>query len=361
MPRIERQRIGVAFDMHGCPNRCRHCWLGAASSRSLSEADVRWGVAQFRSYIAAADTPIEELSVATWFREPDYGDDYRQLYELECELGDGEPPRYELLSVWRLARDRSYAAWARSVGPDTCQISFFGLRETTDWFHRRPGAFDDALAATERLLEVGMKPRWQLFLTTGILPELEGLLALVDDLRIRQRVEALGSEFQLFMHPPGPDGEGRRIEELRPTAAQVADLPESILAASRRHFSTDVLWHTEESLYDGLSRDRSTPRADALPEELWFHLRSNWDVYSNAGTTEPWNCLGNLRRDSVDTIINRFEQDDVPGLAVQFHLPAADLAERYGDPEGQRVYSGRDDLLDRYRGDHCQAEWERAD
>jgi hypothetical protein len=20
--------IGLAFDMHGCPNRCRHCWLG---------------------------------------------------------------------------------------------------------------------------------------------------------------------------------------------------------------------------------------------------------------------------------------------------------------------------------------------
>lgn len=20
--------IGIGFDIHGCPNRCRHCWMG---------------------------------------------------------------------------------------------------------------------------------------------------------------------------------------------------------------------------------------------------------------------------------------------------------------------------------------------
>ncbi len=28
MPAVPREQIGVALDMFGCPNRCRHCWLG---------------------------------------------------------------------------------------------------------------------------------------------------------------------------------------------------------------------------------------------------------------------------------------------------------------------------------------------
>ena len=126
MPRIDREHIGIAFDMHGCPNRCRHCYLGSAGNAVLSADQVRWGVDQFRRFMATPHTPIKRLSVATWFREPDYGDDYRRLHDLEAELGDGEPPRYELLSIWRLARDADYASWARSLGPGKCQISFFG-------------------------------------------------------------------------------------------------------------------------------------------------------------------------------------------------------------------------------------------
>ena len=46
MPRITRGRIGLALDMNGCPNRCRHCWLGSASNRRLSPDDVRWAAGQ---------------------------------------------------------------------------------------------------------------------------------------------------------------------------------------------------------------------------------------------------------------------------------------------------------------------------
>ena len=358
MPRIDADRIAVAFDMQGCPNRCRHCWLGPASNRILSEADVRWGVSQFREYLSSASTPIRALTVATWFREPDYHDDYRDLYELEAQLGDGTPGRYELLSVWRLARDPGYAEWARSVGPDTCQISFFGLQETNDWFHRRNGAFADALTATERLLNAGMKPRWQLFLTTKLLPELDGLLALVDQYRLRERVHDLGGEFRVFMHPPGPDHSAREIETLRPTIEQVAGLPKALLAATREHFGRDVLWKTEATLYAEILRDEATRISAAiLPGVLWFFVCSNWDVYSNIGTLEPWWRLGNLKQDSVESIIRTFEEDGVPGLRALFHESTASLAQQHGDPTGQRIYSTREDLVALYRAKRCETEW----
>lgn len=356
--KINRKQIGIAFDMRGCPNRCRHCYLGKADHRRLSETDVRWGVSQFRQFLARGNTPIEKLSVATCFREPDYGDDYRQLYDLEAELSDGDPSRYELLSIWRLARDATYARWAKSVGPDTCQISFFGMRETNDWFYRRKGAFDDALTATERLLDIGMKPRWQLFLTTRLLPELDELLGLADRHRLQQRVRELGGEFQLFMHPPGPDYEARLIEEFRPTADEVTELPEAILNPSRKHFGRDILWHTEEALYaEILNGDGTNPDTANLPDVLWFLVCSNWDVFANIGTLEPWWCLGNLQRDPVESIIHRFEDDGVLGFDAQFHESPVKLAELYGDPEGQKIYSSEEDLLSLYRGIHCEKEW----
>jgi len=358
MPRIHWSRIGVAFDMRGCPNRCRHCYLGSADSRRLSVEAVRWGASRFREYIDGSQSSLKKLSVASWFREPDYGDEYRQLYDLEAELTDGKPMRYELLSVWRLARDRSYAAWARSVGPDTCQISFFGSRKTNDWFYRRSGAFDDALVATERLLEVGMKPRWQLFLTTKLLPELDTLLALVDRLRLRERVRALGGRFVIFMHPPGPDHEARKIEDLRPTAAEVAGLPESILAPTRQHRAKETLWETEAALYARILRMGREGASDRLlPDALWLFVRSDWDVFSNLGTLEPWWCLGNLKSDPVDRLIRRFEEDDIPGLRTLVRTPAVELAERYGDSTGRKIYSNVEDLLALYRAQHCEAQW----
>ncbi len=359
MSRINCKRIGAAFDMAGCPNRCRHCWLGKGSNLALSEQDVRWGVSQFRDFIAEGNSPVRNLSVSTYFREPDYRDDYRHLYDLEAELGDGKPERFELLSIWRLARDENYASWAKSVGPDTCQITFFGMRETNDWFYRRRGAFADALTATERLLDAGMKPRWQLFLTTKLLPELDDLLVLADKLNLVKRVRELGSEFQIFLTLPGPDGEAVKIEHLRPTADQVSDLPEDILASSRKHLEKETLWRTEAEL---VSEIISAPEEkEELPEKLWFFVCGNWDVYANIGTLEPWWCLGNLKRDSVESIIRRYELDKVSGLKALFHQSPANLAGKYGNPDGQRIYSCRDSLLCRYREAHCKSEWRGND
>ncbi|GEM_PF-2952385 len=135
MLRIATAQIGVAFEKQGCPKHGRHGGLGPGDNPVLSEDDVRWGLGQFREFLAQADTSVRWLRRATWFREPD-------------------------------SREDAYARWAESVGPDARQMSFSGLREANDWFYRRKGAFDDARVATRRLLDAGMKPRWQCVHTT---------------------------------------------------------------------------------------------------------------------------------------------------------------------------------------------------
>lgn len=80
MPVLDSRQVAVALDMAGCPNRCRHCWLG--------------------------NMPNERVE------------------------------------------------------------------ENTDYFTRRRGAFRDNLIGTGRLLEEGISPRWQFFLTKKAVPEL---------------------------------------------------------------------------------------------------------------------------------------------------------------------------------------------
>ena len=360
MPKIKTDRIGIALDMYGCPNRCRHCCLGFHRGRRMLEEDLQWAAEQFRGYIEGRLTgsPIKALAVSSWFRERDSSDNYRRLYELEAKLSDCKPYRYELLSIWRLARDEEYATWAQEIGTEVCQISFFGLEDTNDWFHRRRGAFQDAITATKRLLEAGIRPRWQLFLTKKIFPDIGGLLKLVEKMKLRERTPSLGGEFDLFMHTPGPDGEARNIEYLRPTINETKSIPEEIIESSRKHFGRERLWQPEAELVSQILNDEDVfPYAYSYPQVLWFLIKSNWDVFPNMGTMEEWWKLGNLKQDSVSSILVNFEKNSTVGLKAIFEVSPKELAKQYGDGHGSKVYSSKQDLLSLFVGNYCEEVW----
>ena len=342
MTKMLPKDIGLALDMHGCPNRCRHCYIRGRANGCMSEDDLRWAVEQFRRCVRPGeDEPaFGKLSVSSSVREPDFSDDYGRLLQLEAELSDSGPNRHELLSIWRLARDDQYAEWAKRVGPDTCQITFFGTEETQDWFHRRKGAFQDTIRATERLLEVGMKPRWQLFMTTKILPDLDDLMRLVDRMRLRERVVDLGSEFVMFMHPPGMIGEGRHIAHLSATLEDTKRVPQELVAATQKHFGREGIWTTEaETLSRIMSAGDSLDAPWPFPPQpkLWFSVTHNWDVYTNMATTDPWWRLGNMRREPLAAIVDRFGRDGIRALAMNTPDTLRMLARRYGHADSQIV------------------------
>lgn len=351
--------IALAFDMHGCPNRCRHCWLRDTGNGGVDEATMRRIVGEFRAYTGPGGTAphFQRIDVSPAFREPDFPADYRRLHELAGELGDDPAARFELLSVWRVARDDSYAAWAKSVGPDTCQITLFGGRETTDWFHQRRGAFDDAVLASGRLLDAGIKPRWQIFANTRGLAEIPQLLELAQRMKLPQRVAELGAEFDAFVHLWGPCGPAMGIEPLRPTVADLQTLPAELLVSTRRHVGRDVLWQSEGELLQAILA-RPEPVHTYGREGVsmpWLLITGSLDVYFNGYPVEPPWRLGNLSREPLSTVLGRFEQDDLPGLRLTARLSAQDLARRYGDPNSQRAFTSQNCLLTLYLTRHVQS------
>ena len=40
----------LAVDMYGCPNRCRHCWLGHMPNRKMETGADEWIVGYFKPY-----------------------------------------------------------------------------------------------------------------------------------------------------------------------------------------------------------------------------------------------------------------------------------------------------------------------
>jgi len=347
LPPLTKRTFHVLFDVAGCPNRCRHCWLGKLPNGRISEGTMRSVTRQFREWRrSGGSVPFaERVNILSWWREPDFAEDYRRLWELERELSDDAPPRFELLSIWRLARDRDYAGWAREVGTEGCQISFFGLEETTDWFVRRRGAFRDSLLATERLIEAGIRPRWQVFLTTKLPPELDAFLNFIRDLRLEERVrERFGVPFPIFLNVAGPDGEAARIERLRPAAGALERLPGYLVEKTLAHFGVgslaECLGQAESALLPDLLV-RQEPHA-RFQGTLSFFITPALDVYANVQEPASWSCLGNLEREGLDRVLARFECDETPGLHGLYHVPVAELACRYGRPDCRQLYSPGD-------------------
>jgi len=106
-------------------------------------ADFVWVAEQFKKYGRNNNHFFDELTFFSWYREPDFSDDYKELWDTGQNLSTVELHRgeFELASVWRLARDKDYAPWLETQGVSCVQISLFGTERNTDYFTGRKGAF----------------------------------------------------------------------------------------------------------------------------------------------------------------------------------------------------------------------------
>lgn len=336
--------LGVMVDLAGCPNRCRHCWLGAHKNGNISIDDFREIARQFKNWKDENGNSIRELGFFSWWREPDFREDYRKLWEIEKELSSpGRTQRFELLSIWRLARDKSYAKWVAALEPKVCQITFFGMEENTDWGIRRKGAFRDSLLATERLLAVGIAPRWQLFVTKRCLRELDEFMKLMKDLNLAERCHKIGQKFDFFFGGLSPEGNGYELENERLELDDLALIPNEMASLSRD--GLDRFGRPEGELYCELIQIDSSPNMDANIKSL--SINADFDVYPNIAEPTEWWRLGNIKRDGIDIILKAYRDETTPGMRANRIIPISELTRRYGNPNSKKLYD-RDDLICRF-------------
>ena len=340
------KEITLCLDMAGCPNRCRHCWLGAAPNGHMATAELESMAKAFRPY---ADC----LQVYDWYREPDYRPDYRDLFTLCNQLSDRPIEHFELASFWRLARDRSYAPWLKELGVKTVQLTLFGTEETTDCYVGRKGAYREILTAMDVLLANGIAPRIQVFINQENIGELGHIESLIDRHDLESRCLAIGGAFSFFLHQGSCDGENEKLYDAWVTPEDLEKIPERLASYTLRHFGkqrhSDVFGQTEQALYQTMIGDPST--AGFVSETPVFYIDKDFGVYPNITTPSPASYLGNLKKDGAEAVLRSYLESRSPFQHARLTVPLRDLAMAQGDPASRRLFD-RDDytelLLNRY-------------
>jgi len=332
--------LWLCLDMHGCPNRCMHCWLGHGRNGKMSEDDLRFMAEAFRPFAQA-------LKVDSWYREPDYSDNYRQLWALENTLSTKQAKtHYELMSVWRAARDPDYVPWLASLGLKICQLTLFGGEALTDKYTGRCGAYQDILRSIELLLANGIAPRLQAFVNQETIDEMPHIDELISFYGIKHAFAHQGSCVTA-------------LYDIWPMLETIKCMPPLLTKLSLKHWNAnslqDIFGEPEAVLYEKLAQSEDTK--SFVTKEPVFFIDRNWDVYPNISAPVPFWCLGNLKRDGAEVVLENYRNETSPAQFVRRNVPLGEMVRTCGDPAGQGLFSQGDYeeyILDRY----CERETE---
>lgn len=333
-------KIIVCADMAGCPNRCKHCWLGATSNGNMSIADLEKIAYEFRNF-------TDSLEVTSWYREPDFRADYKELWELEQSLSDFKTPHFELMSYWRIVRDDTYADWLYSLGVRACQITLFGTEATTDYFVGRKGAYQEIIKAINILLEHGIAPRLQIFVNQINIDELPFIENLITDMKLVKRCQDIGQTFQVFIHQGSCDGENEKFYNswIRETDLHLipAFLAESSVQYSKKRSIKEVFGETENILYNQLiNYNQGYSLIDSSPV---FYIDASFNVFPNISQPAVWWSLGNFKKDSVKDIIENYVSGNFYANRYLQNTSITDLVKKYGNPDSLRLFSKSDYII----------------
>lgn len=317
--------LSLAVDMYGCPNRCRHCWIGHMPNMKMEEnADV-WLVNYFKPY-------FNNIAYYSWLKEPDYCTDYEQRWLKDNHLSVGTlPMRFELASFWRIVRDPQYIPFLKAVGVKKVQLTFFGMEEMTDKYTGRKGAFKELLEATEILIANQIAPRWQAFINEENKNEVVQLRNLIDTLKLEERCRAFHADFKFFVHSGSCDGENRKLYDIR---IEKKNIPKELIPYYLNYENI----YSEQECCRLLMNDISN-MVYHNEDLIVLYISNMYDVFFNfTHMSEAWK-IGNLKLDSQEEIIRRIIEEDTPALNLARNITVKKLVEKYGNERSQKVFS----------------------
>ncbi|MCL2171241.1 MAG: hypothetical protein FWB71_03730, partial [Defluviitaleaceae bacterium] len=276
-----------------------------------------------------------DLEVSDRYREEDYPDNYKELWEITAALSDSKTPHFENISYWRAVRDGEYAAWLYSHGVRAAQLTIFGGEETTDYFVGRKGAFAEILQTIEILLANKIAPRIQTFIYKNNISQLPYILQLIESLDLENRCAGLDKEFSFFLHQGSCSGENAQFYDTWITPEDLKKIPPKLLDFTTKHFNTqntaEIFGETEQSLYARLIHDPSHLDSIITDAPIFF-IDKNFNVYPNYETPSPAWHLGNLKTDGIQKVLNAYLNNNSPAQHTMATTPINKMAKTTETP-----------------------------
>ena len=316
---MSENRLNLAVDMNGCPNRCLHCWLGHMPNRRMEEGSDSFIVRYFSPF-------FDKIAYYSWLREPDYCDDYEDRWKRDLEISRNTvPQRFELASFYRIVRDEKYIPFLRSAGVKKVQLTFFGLEVTQDRYVGRKGAYQEVMRATELLISGGIVPRWQCFINEENRDEIVQLFRMAAEIK-KERCPGL----EFFVHEGSCDGENRKLYPIRIRKRHIPDELKEVFLDYDHILSEAECCHI-------LTDDLSSP-VFRIGNEITLNISNTFDVYYNfTHMTEPWKT-GNLKTDEPEKLVPDILSGNTPALNAASRCTWSGLVHEFGDPSSDRVF-----------------------
>ena len=328
--REKNRKLVILLDMFGCPNRCKHCFVGHSPNLKIDDDSDIKVVNYFKPF-------FDEIKFYSWTREPDYTEDFESRWIKDCDISiNSKPQRFELASFYKIVREPEYVKFLKKVGTKKVQISFFGLEENTDYFIGRKGAFKELLKATEILIDNEIAPRYQVFINKKNKNEIIKLIHLTEELGLKERCQKFGQEFKLFINEGSPDGENRKLMDLR---IDFEDIDKELISY---YFDYENL-KTESDFVEALKHDDTYLKYE-YKDEMVLYISNTFDVYYNFTEMSPKWKIGNLINENKDELMRKILNLDVEAINIAKKTPISYLINEYGDSNSKKVFSRNDYL-----------------
>lgn len=336
------EELRVALDMGGCPNRCKHCWLGHDKNKVMQIDDLHLIYELFSPY-------SKKIGIYSWYREPDYLPNYQEIFEIETKLSDPELfERFELASFYRLNRDKKYAPWLKTLGIKKIQLTLFGMEPTTDFFVGRVGAFREIIKAAHILLDNGIIPRFQIFINKKNIEELPKVINLFKKEKFLEEAQKLNEKFEYFAHLGSVNGENLKNIAWRLTEKDLKKIPQELFEKSAQYLNTkNPFGISEKQLYQKFHNSKShvIEFLKLKSTKPVFYINHKYNVYPNISNIQPWWKMGNCKKDKIIDIIARYQNDEIYALQISNQLTIKELVENVGNINGSWLFTEDDYLI----------------
>ena len=117
----------------------------------------------------------------------------------------------------------------------------------------------------------------------------------------------------------------------------------------------DVFGRPEAELYEELISDTSV--RDLTEAEPVFFVDQYFNVYPNRTAPMPYWCLGNLKTDSAEKVLENYVCNRSLAQRTRLTVPLCEMVKVVGDPASQRLFT-TGDYIDYVLNQYCKRIWE---
>jgi len=351
-----KKTILLQINSSGCLTTCRHCWAQSKPFPHMPLSEVESILNQMQNFFA--NKPEYNFLPFPMFEELAHPQTIEQMQLFRKHGMEVEPLPTSGIALAVREDWQDVLNFIKESEVPFLVFSFHGLNEVHDCAVGRKGAFEELKLALERTRQAGIDFQANVFITKESAPQIP---ALINDVIGRDHQKIM----PYFAHYTATS-RARVYEKSRVELADLTAISETLMhycgyapeETSQKHYLSDLAQMTEAALVKqalNLSAEERIKLRPALPTKdmVWLTVTENFDLYTGHG-----NFLvvkhGNLKTDDFKTLMtSALSAPPFSKLQSCFstdisQMDISDLAKRFGDPNGQKIYYHLPDIRNRW-------------